>query len=124
MEVSKTFSRTVQVKQYEPFTATISFTVPSCDIGTVSDGAIKDIDSDIAAYLEAHRDGGGVGKRRLAEIELDMVMGKPMTVEDFESLSAEENASIQELKKAIKRSPDYKNREGNSKVDNEQNRSK
>jgi len=118
-----TVKRTKQVAQFEPLTIEQTIELDDYDQNRVNtETMLAEIDAQIEQYMSKHGEDAGVGLRRLAELSVMVATGKPMLVEDLENLSAKESVFINEVKKALYRTPEYKNKVINSSVENEQNR--
>ena len=118
-----TVKRTKQIAQFEPLTIEQSIEVEDYDQTMVNtEIMLAEIDAQIEQYMSKHGEGAGVGLRRLAELSVMVATGKPMLVEDLESLSAKESVFINEVQKALYRTKEYKYSKVIRSVENEQNR--
>jgi len=120
-----TVKRTKQVAQFEPLTIEQTVELDEYDQSRVNtESMLAEIDYQMDEYLRRHSEDAGVGLRRLAELSVLVATQKPMLVEDLENLSAKESMFINEVKKALYRTDDYKNRKVTGSVENQQNRTK
>lgn len=116
-----TVKRTKQVAQFEPITIEWSQEIDGLDPVEVTQLMLKEMDEQLDKYLEkkGSPNSNWDAFNRVLEKTSEM---NPISIGDFESLDEFQKRIVNNLKKAYKRSPAWKERAGNTTVANEQNR--
>lgn len=113
-----TVKRTKQVSQFEPVTIEWSQEIDDINPQTATREMLKEIDLELDTYLD-NAEGDWEAFRRVLDNTSEW---KPANMEDFQKLSPYQQSIVNSLKKAYKRSPEWKNRETTSTIPNEANR--
>jgi hypothetical protein len=70
---------------------------------------LADVEAEISRYeASKNKSTGEIDLKKLIKIIDKVSMGKPFPIEDWEALNDQEQAVVQSVKRAYKRSPKYK----------------
>lgn len=121
INIVRSFSRKINLGNYETadfFSSRgqeVEDDTPLADQQTISKDlfllAMTDVERDMKGYLAMQGLDSGVDIHKLCEIIDKVSVGKPILVEDFETLNPIQAKIIQSVKRAYKRSPMAKEKE-------------